>query len=265
MHGIEDETDDWFEFYPEREISKTDFDRVREIFEWYHDDENDADWWELNLLVRPTVVLFPDRKLEFCIDDKVWEKMKKELSQYKGDWVHYPNMTATLFLAFPDRRKKLDVGDNFFDEANGILRATRNTNWNSFVLLAHNLSILFPDRIKELGLDQQAFDGMMKALEEKRNEKNWFEFGFLATCLILLFPDRKSDLHLDREAMSWMRERFERDRGSDNLTDYLCMAMFLYVLCAERAEIAKDGRILVIPKKPKLIREPRPLPQKRNF
>ena len=255
-----DESEDLFEFYPERAIYKKDWESIKAIFEWSHN--NELNWLEYSWLVRPVAILFPGAKAELHIDERVWEKTYEILDGYRDDWVIFPNTAATLFLLFPDRRHKLGLDGIFFGQAKEKLREFRDTNWSGFGLLAHNLSILFPSRIAELGLDKDAFNGIMDVLKKERSAKDWWTFGFMAEQLVLLFPDHKNEIHLDDEAMNGMKERLEEERVKGAWTDFCCLAMYLYVLCADSAQIASDGQIHITPKKPKLTREPRPLPER---
>ena len=90
--------------------------------------------------------------------------------------------------------------------------------------------------------------------------KNWWNFGFIAMYLSILFPQRKDELNLDEAAFEGMKGVLEWHRDGKNWLNFSEVAMYLSILASERAEIL-NGEIVITPKKPKLTREPKPLPQ----
>ena len=76
--GIEDETDDWIEFDPERDISKKSWEGMKGRLEEYRRDGN---WKDFGDIAMRLSLLFPDRESELNLNDKDFEGMKGRLEE----------------------------------------------------------------------------------------------------------------------------------------------------------------------------------------
>ena len=163
-------------------------------------------------------------------------------------------------IEFDPRR---DISKKDWEGMREELEGFRGTNWWAFSHMAMRLSLLFPDRKAELNLNNTAFEGMKGRLEKCRG-MNGQSFSRMAMRLSLLFPDRKRELNLDDKDFEGMKGKLEEFRSNGDWWNFSYIAMNLSVLAAERAEIV-NGQIVITNKKPKLTREPKPLPVRSNI
>ena len=199
------------------------------------------------------------------ITKESWDGMKDELEEnrLKKKWFEFSDNAMHLSLLFPQRKSELNLNDEAFEGMKWELERYRNVEENRvlFGFMAMRLYLLFPDRKAELNLNDEVFDVMKGELERRRCNGNWRDFCFPAMYIAILFPERKSELNLNNEAFEGMQVYLEECRRKRNWWNFELAALSLSILAAERAEIV-NGQIVIIPKQPKLTREPKPLPER---
>ena len=267
--GFKDEEDDGVEFDPRRDISKKDWERMKGELEEYRGDDNEemtgGEWWTFGSVAKDLLILFPDRRAELNLDQEAFDGMKKIIEEDRGNnsWWDFGGDAADLVDIFPDRKKELDLTVEIFETMERELWKSRNEHWPVFCYTAVRLVVLFPERRKELNLDVECFNEINNELQKLR-DKNWEEFSAVAASLMLLFPDRKDDIKLDEKAFQAMKSELDKNHIRGSWQSFIHIATNLFILAAERAEIV-NGQIVITPKKPKLTREPKPLPVRSNI
>ncbi len=79
--------------------------------------------------------------------------------------------------------------------------------------------------------------------------------------LSVLFPDHRKGLGLDDpKVFEGMKEAMEEHREKKNWVDFEGIAMNLAVLASEESLIDSHGDLRIVPKLPRIGREPTPLP-----
>ncbi len=236
-------------------------------------------WSDFSYVAVDLLFLFPELRNELGLDEAAFRGIKRDVERFyekergrhfeRDLWI-FSALARNLCLLFPSRKNELGLSEaifnDIFNEIKGTLEdACRSPDWLGFSCMAVGLCILFPDHRSELKLDETVFEEIRNELEHNRSKGSRLHFLSLAANVCLLFPDRKRGLNLNEEVFYDMRNLLEEEERKEHWLGYSDMAMYLSILAAERAEISQDGRILIMPKKPKLSREPRPLPSRLNI
>ena len=260
--GFKDEEEDGVEFDPKRDISKKDWERMKGQLEKKRAEKN---WWHFSYVAMYLCILFPERKAELNLNEAVFSGIKSELVSRRGsNWVGFSDVAMNLLLIFPDRKSELELDDEVFGVLSNELEKRRGSkNWAGFGEDAMALLLFFPSRRSELNFSDDVFDEIKDKLEASR-ERDWWNFSVMAMYLFFLFPDRKDEIRMDGAAFNGMKDELFELRRMDDMESFSDMATHLYFLAAERVQITENG-IVVTSKKPRLSREPKPLPVRSNI
>ncbi len=105
VSGFKDEEEDGIEFDPKRDISKKDWERMKETLE----ECRGTNWWSFSNTATNLSILFPDRKAELNLNDEVFEGIKEKLEELRGtNWEGFSGIAMNLSLIAAERAEILN-------------------------------------------------------------------------------------------------------------------------------------------------------------
>jgi hypothetical protein len=209
-------------------------------------------------------ILFPWHRGELNLDETEFGAFRCGLEKWrKGDALRFSksDLANEIVILFPHRRGELYLDEGEVKKMKDELNSCRYKNWHRFSVVAIDFLTFFPDCRDEIKLGEEEFKGIIANLEEYRNANKWFDFCFLAMRLRILFPDRSGEFQFKRTEVNRIKDLLESYRGK-KWVEFAMVAKNLYILSSQRAEIDASGQLVITPRKPKIMAEPAPLPER---
>jgi hypothetical protein len=244
------------------EVTSKDISKMREFIQRYRTEEN----WDSFIRFASTFVrLFPDKKDDYILSTEEFEKLKRWLERKltgegpDRDPTSCTYLTCGFLLLYQSEMGSIDL--NWLRDAMNK-RVKRSLNsWTGYIHDIYHRAMLFPDTVD--GLEGAGvFDGIKDYLEVFRDRKSWGTYSESASRVITLFPKHRGEIKRDKEIFESGRKRLERHRKFNQWDAFAMDALDLYVLSSEKSEIVGIGQVAVTPYAPRLMAEPKPLPDR---
>jgi len=249
-------------FDPERDISKEDWEKIKEDLEKMRENK---DWRNFSELAKNAVILFPERKKELHLDEEVWKTLKElwEENPEELNWFYFSSKAITIRSLFPERIDELNLGEGVWEKMKEGLEVWRtNKNWLRFFSQAVGMMFFSPEKTEELNLNEEAWKAEREMLEYYQDKNLSKDFGYIYSHLenikqaIILFPEKVRELGLLNEDI-WneikgvMEDRRPSDpEGFKNSDIFTRWAVAMKILAAEEVKVTDKGLEITM-RKPK--------------
>ena len=180
--SLEQEESEKLKFDPETEISKTDWQGMKNELGSYHQNKN---WLGFAYQAMHLKILFPDKTADLDLDS-AWQGMKGilESDRRNNNWWGFTKQAMRLKVLFPERVSELNLDVIAWQKMKDRLEKALNPSYQ-----ATYLKILFPNKMSDLNLNP-VWQKTETALEECREDNDWSNFANLAMNLKILAADK---------------------------------------------------------------------------
>jgi hypothetical protein len=209
------------------------------------------------------MLLFPDRKGKLGLDAIQMENLLEYLRKlYKESYkyISYSARAACFLSLFPDRRGDIQLEGVRDGSDYSLAYDYKTKKWRRFVEEAIERLYIFPGSKEFLELYGGVFEKICQELE--KHQGDYMSFAKLATYTVLLFPDRKSEIRIPEKIFEKLRDGITNWKRQLNSNRVYLHVFCLHILSSQHAEIDATGKLVITPRTPRIMAEPRPLPER---
>lgn len=159
-----------------------------------NDPDRRPEWFAVIGTAVSMMEVFPERKSELGLDEKIWSGMKGHLSflEENEDWDNFVRQAQAIMILFPQKNEWINttVEDNFSIIYELLKRSKREKEWVTYITIANAIKVICPEKMKYLTLDTEDWKSIVDILDDDRSRYDTLrennDFSWHAGCITVL-------------------------------------------------------------------------------